>query len=82
MLGAGAALSDSYHPDPWWFTGLSWLLYLLEAPVALVVYVSHRIAPSSHPTLPLYLGLGAAWSLTVGYLFAFFRGRGGTTRRA
>jgi hypothetical protein len=82
MVGFGAALSDSYHPDPLWFTGLSWLLYVLEAPVAIAVWLSHRIAPSSHPTFALYLGLGVVWSLVVGYVFSYVRGRLADSARA
>jgi hypothetical protein len=54
---------------------MSWLLYFLEAPVACVIWESHRIFPSSHPTFLLYLGLGATWSLAFGYIFSFVRKR-------
>ncbi|MDB6109976.1 MAG: hypothetical protein JWR69_1726 [Pedosphaera sp.] len=75
MFAFGAALSDSYQPDPWWFTGMQYLLFLLEAPVAAVAWLSNRVAPSRHPSLLLFFGLAVVWSLVVGYLFAYARQR-------
>jgi NADH:ubiquinone oxidoreductase subunit 3 (subunit A) len=70
-----AALGDGNHTEPWWFSGMQWLFVLLEAPVVGIFRLSRRVAPSSHPSFLLLLGLGIVWSLVVGYLYAYVRQR-------
>jgi hypothetical protein len=55
----GMGLSDSYHPDPMWFTFLSKVLLVLQAPVACTAWLWQRLVPSGHFNI-LVMGLLAA----------------------
>jgi FtsH-binding integral membrane protein len=72
-MGFGAALSDVYHPDPWWFTCMERSLIILEAPVAGVAWLSQSAFHSSHMSFPLILCLAIVWSLVLGYSISYAR---------
>jgi hypothetical protein len=68
--GYGMALSDSYQPDPGWYTFLWRVLYVLQAPVAGLAWLWHRLT-SGHMNILAAAVLAAAWSLLLGYTASF-----------
>ena len=71
----GTALSDSYQPAPLWFTLLTGVLIVLQAPVAGVAWLWHRSSPSGHMNILLMALLAGGWSLLLGYGVCFIKSR-------
>jgi hypothetical protein len=65
----GTALSDSYNGEPGRLDGL---LYLLEAPVALIQWIVIRCHPQSHTGLGLagLFLIAVVWSAGFGWISA------------
>lgn len=81
VVSAGYSLSDSYREPIWWFVAMDRLLMVLDAPVIWFLWrFHHPIAWFRPPRLFItdftnvapfstVVGLCAAWSIVLGYVF-------------